>query len=55
MKYMNLIDNFVIVAKFDECRCSRINFINLDISRLYYRYGFLDKLRTLVNPNILIN
>ena len=44
MKYINLIDNFVIVAKFDEFRCSRIN-----------RYGFLGKLCTLINPNILIN
>jgi hypothetical protein len=25
MKYMNLIDNFVMVAEFDEYRCSLIN------------------------------
>jgi hypothetical protein len=28
MKYMNLINNFVMVAKFDESRCSPINLIN---------------------------
>jgi hypothetical protein len=28
MKYMNLIDNFVMVVKFDECRCSPINLMN---------------------------
>jgi hypothetical protein len=27
-----------MVAKFDECRCSPINLMNLDFSRLYYRY-----------------
>ena len=39
MKYMNLIDNFVMVVKFDECKCSPINFMNLGSSLLYYRYG----------------
>ena len=39
MKYTNLIDNFVMVAKFDECRCLPINLKNLDSSRLYYHYG----------------
>jgi len=35
MKYMNLIDNFVMVAKFDECRYSQINLMNLGCSQLY--------------------
>ena len=52
---MNLIDNLVIILKFDECRGSQINFMNLGFSQLYYRYGFLDKLWTLINHNILIN
>ena len=55
MKYMNLIDNFIMVAKSNECRCSSINLINLDFSHLYYCYGFVDKLCTLINPKILIN
>jgi len=29
MKYMNLINNFIIVVKFDECRCSSINLMTL--------------------------
>jgi hypothetical protein len=44
MKYMNLIDNFVMEMKLDECRCSLINLMNLAFSRLYYHYGFVDKL-----------
>jgi hypothetical protein len=44
-----------MVAKFDEGRCSPINLMNLNFSRLYYRYGFVDKLCTLINPTILIN
>jgi len=35
MKYMNLINNFIIVVKFDECRCSPINLMTLDFGRLY--------------------
>ena len=44
MKYMILIDNFVMIARFDECSCSTINLMNLDFSQLYYRYGFVNKL-----------
>jgi hypothetical protein len=55
MKYMNLIDNFVMVVKFNECRCSPINLMNLGFSWLYYYYGFVDKLCTLINLKILIN
>jgi hypothetical protein len=55
MKYMNLIDNFDIVVKSNKCRCSSINLINLDFSRLYYCCGFIDKLCSLINPEILIN
>jgi hypothetical protein len=51
MKYMTLIDNFIMVAKFD----SPINLMNLSFSRLCYCYGFIDKLCTLITPNILIN
>ena len=39
MKYMNFIDNFVMIAKFDEYRCSLINLKNLGFSQLYYHYG----------------
>jgi len=49
MKYMNLIDNFVMVAKFDECKCLPINLMILGFRLLYYRYGFVDKLCTLIN------
>jgi hypothetical protein len=38
MKYMNFIDNFVMVEKFDEYRCSPINLMNLSYNQLYYRY-----------------
>jgi hypothetical protein len=55
MKYMNLIDNFVMIVKFDEFRCSLINLMYLDFSRLYYCYDFIDKLYTLINSKILIN
>jgi hypothetical protein len=55
MKYMNLIDNFFMIAKSNECRCSSINLINLDFSQLYYCYGFVNKLCTLINLEILIN
>jgi hypothetical protein len=55
MKYMNLIDNFVMIAKSNECRCSSINLINLDFSQLYYCYDFVNKLYTLINLEILIN
>jgi hypothetical protein len=30
MKYMNLINNFIIVVKFDEYKCSPINLMTLD-------------------------
>jgi uncharacterized protein YerC len=50
MKYMNLIDNFVMVVKFDEFRCLLINLMNSS-----YCYGFVDKLCTLINSKILIN
>jgi hypothetical protein len=46
MKCMNLID---------ECISSSINLMDLDFSRLYYRYGFVDKICTLINPKMLIN
>jgi len=49
MKYMNLIDNFVMVVKFDECKCLPINLMILGFRLLYYRYGFVDKLCTLIN------
>jgi 5-methylcytosine-specific restriction endonuclease McrBC regulatory subunit McrC len=52
---MNFITNFVMLMKFDESRCSQINFMNLGFSRLYYHYGFVDKLCTFINPKILIN
>jgi len=55
MKYMNLINNFIMIVKFDECRCSAINLMTLDFGRLYYCYGFVNKLCTLINPKILIN
>ena len=55
MKYMILFDTFVIVLKFDECRCSSINLMNLGFSRLCYHYGFVNKLYTLINLKILIN
>ena len=55
MKYMNLIDNFFMVAKFDECRCLPINLMNLDFSQLCYHYGFVNKSCTLINLKILIN
>ena len=29
MKYMNLFDNFVMVPKFDKCKCSQINLMNI--------------------------
>jgi len=55
MKYKNLIDNFVVIVKFDECRCSPINLINLGFNLLYYCHGFVDKLCNLINLKILIN
>ena len=55
MKYMNLIDDSIVIVKFDESRCSPINFMNLSFNRLCYCYGFIDKLCTLINPKILIN
>jgi len=32
MKYMDLIDNFVMIMKFDECKCSMINLMNIGFS-----------------------
>ena len=29
---MNLIDTFVMIVEFDECRCLPINLMNLDFS-----------------------
>ena len=56
MKYMNFINNFVMVRAlmFDECS-SVINLMNLCFSLLYYYYDFVDKLCILINPKILIN
>jgi hypothetical protein len=50
MEYMNLIDNFIMEMKLDECRCSLINLINLGFCWLYYHYGFVDKLCFFINP-----
>jgi hypothetical protein len=50
MKYMSLIDNFVMVVKFDELRCLLINLMNSS-----YCYDFVDKLCTLINAKISIN
>jgi len=44
MKYKNWIDNFVMVAKFDEFRYSPINLMNLGFNQLCYCYGSVDKL-----------
>ena len=55
MRYMDLIDNFVMVVKFDEYICLTINLMNLDLNWLCYHYIFVDKLCTLINPKILIN
>jgi hypothetical protein len=55
MKYMNFIDKFVMVAKFNECRCSLINLMSLDFSQICFRYDFIDKLYILINSRILIN
>ena len=32
MRYMDLIDNFVMVVKFDEYICLTINLMNLDLN-----------------------
>jgi hypothetical protein len=55
MKYMNWVSNFIMVVKFDECRCLSINLMNLSFSWLCYCYGFIDKLCILINPRILLN